>query len=79
MMHWLITAGLVTIAYWIGRKQGEADCIKFYERILDKVALRLGVPSDHDYWSEDGFHKWLVEMSVAMKRNRETQERSERN
>jgi hypothetical protein len=79
MMHWLITAGLVTIAYSIGRKHGEADCIKFFDRTLNRVAVRLGVPSDHDYWSEDGFYKWLMEVGTAMKRNRETQERSEQN
>jgi len=69
----------VIVAYWLGQKHGEANCIKFFERILDKTAMRLGVPSDHDYWSDEGFYKWLLEMGAAMKRNRETERRSERN
>lgn len=78
-MNWIITLSLVIFAYWLGRQHGEADCIKFFNRILNKTARRLGVPSDHDYWSDEGFYKWLLEMGAAMKRTHETEERSERN
>lgn len=50
MTHWIITAALVTIAYWLGFRQGEAHFDRKASRILNTIGFKLGVPKGDPFW-----------------------------
>ncbi|MBD2019263.1 hypothetical protein H6F43_03580 [Leptolyngbya sp. FACHB-36] len=54
MIHWTLTAALLAIAYWLGRRHGWKDYEQQMSKALNQnqIAFKLGVPPDHEFWSD---------------------------